>query len=53
MLQHMQRRHARIAQHKHDSTPATPIIHGAPEITYGRDIHASQTIFIKNNRLTF
>ena len=27
-------------------------IHGAPEITYGHAIHASQTIFIKINCLT-
>ena len=29
------------------------IIRGAPEITYGCAVHASQTISIKNNRLTF
>ena len=28
-------------------------IHGAPEITYGHAICASQTIFIKINHLTF
>ena len=28
-------------------------IHGAPGITYGRAIHASRMIFIKNNHLTF
>ena len=33
--------------------PATLIIHGMPEITYGHDVRASQTIFIKNNHLTF
>ena len=26
---------------------------GAPEITYGRAVHASQPIYIKINRLTF
>ena len=29
------------------------IKYGAPEITYGCAVHASQTIFIKINRLTF
>ena len=29
------------------------IIRGAPGFTYGHAIHASQTIFIKINRLTF
>ena len=33
--------------------PAALIICGVPGITYGRAIHASQTIFIKNNCLTF
>ena len=30
-----------------------PIYPGMPGITYGHAIHASQTIFIKNNCLTF
>ena len=34
-------------------TPAILIKCGVPEITYGRAVHASQTIFIKINRLTF
>ena len=29
------------------------IKYGMPEITYGRAVHASRTIFIKINRLTF
>ena len=29
------------------------IIRGAPEIIYGHAVHASRTIFIKNNCLTF
>ena len=33
--------------------PAALIIHGAPEITYGRAVRASRTIYIKNNCLTF
>ena len=32
--------------------PATLCISGTPEITYGHAVHASQTIFIKNNHLT-
>ena len=32
---------------------ATLCIHGAPGITYGCAVHASQMIFIKNNRFTF
>ena len=30
-----------------------PNIRGAPEITYGRAVRASRTIYDKNNRLTF
>ena len=37
----------------HAGKPATLIIHGAPGITYGHAIRAGQTIFIKNNPLTF
>ena len=37
----------------HAGKLATLIIRGAPEITYGRAIRASRTIFIKINRLTF
>ena len=33
--------------------PAALIIRGTPEITYGRAVRASQTIYIKINRLTF
>ena len=43
----------RIARRAHAGKPAALIICGTPEITYGRAIHASQTIFIKINRLTF
>ena len=43
----------RITQHVHAGTPATLIIHGVPEITYGHDIRAGRTIFIKNNCHTF
>ena len=32
---------------------AALIIRGTPEITYGRAVRASRTIYIKNNRLTF
>ena len=32
--------------------PAALIIRGAPEITYGRAVRASRTIYIKNNCLT-
>ena len=39
--------------HTHAGKLATLCIHGAPEITYGHAIHASQTIFIKINCLTF
>ena len=53
VLLHVQLHHARIARHMHTSTPATLIIRGAPESTYGCDIHASQTIFNKINCLTF
>ena len=50
---HMQRHHARIVQHVHADKPATLCIRGAPGITYGHAVHASQMIFIKNNSLTF
>ena len=40
-------------RHMHAGKPATLCIHGMPEITYGHAIHASQTIFIKINHLTF
>ena len=43
----------RIAQRAHTVKPAALIIRGAPGITYGHAFHASQTIFIKNNHLTF
>ena len=46
-------RHACIAWHMHAGKPATLCICGAPGITYGRAICASQMIFIKNNCLTF
>ena len=39
--------------HTHAGKLATLCIRGVPEITYGHAIHASQTIFIKNNHLTF
>ena len=34
----------------HTCKPAAPIM---PEITYGHAVHASRTIFIKINHLTF
>ena len=37
----------------HAGKPATQIIRGAPGFTYGHAIHSGQTIFIKNNHLTF
>ena len=37
----------------HAGKLATLIIHGAPGFTYGCAVCASQTVFIKNNRLTF
>ena len=37
----------------HAGKPAALCKRGAPEITYGHAIHASQTRFIKINRLTF
>ena len=37
----------------HAGKPAALIIRGAPGITYGHAVHASQTIFIKNTCLTF
>ena len=53
VLQHVQWRHVHIARRVHTGKPAALIIHGAPEITYACAIHASQTIFIKINRLTY
>ena len=50
---HVHGRHMRIAWRAHASKPAALIIRGAPGITYGCTIRASQTIFIKINRLTF
>ena len=41
------------ARRAHSGKPATLSIRGAPEITYGRAVRASRTIYIKNNRLTF
>ena len=41
------------AQRAHAGKPTALIIRGVPEITYGRVIRASRTIFIKNNRLTY
>ena len=37
----------------HTGKPAALIIRGAPGVTYGHAVHASRTIFIKNNCLTF
>ena len=37
----------------HTGKPAILITHGTPGITYGCAIHEGQTIFIKNNHLTF
>ena len=37
----------------HAGKPATLNIRGAPEITYGRAVRASRTIYNKINRLTF
>ena len=37
----------------HTGKPAALIIHGAPEITYGRAVRAGQIISIKINHLTF
>ena len=37
----------------HAGKPADPSIRATPEITYGRVVRASRTIFIKINRLTF
>ena len=41
------------ARRMHAGKPAALIICRVPGITYGRAVRASQTIFIKNNRLTF
>ena len=51
--QHVQSRHACIARRVCAGKPAALTIRGAPEITYGRAVRASRTIFIKINRLTF
>ena len=53
MVRHVQRCHVRIVWHVHAGKLATLIICGMPGITYGHAIHASQTIFIKINCLTF
>ena len=53
MVLQVQCHHARIARHAHAGKPATLCIRGMPGITYECAVHASQTIFIKNNRLTF
>ena len=53
VLPHMQWHHARIMWHAHAGKPATLIIRGAPGITYGRDVHAGQMIFININCFTF
>ena len=42
-----------VARRMHAGKPAALTICGAPEITYECALHASQTLFIKNNRLTF
>ena len=49
VLPHMQRYHMHIAQHMHAGKPAALCKCGAPEITYGHAICASQMIFIKIN----
>ena len=41
MLLHVQCHHAHIMQRMHAGKTATLSIHGMPEITYGRAIHAS------------
>ena len=43
----------RASHGAHAGKPATLIIHGVRGITYGCAIRTGQTIFIKNNRLTF
>ena len=45
--------HRATRARRHAGKPAALIIRGAPEITYGRAVRASQTIYIKINRLTF
>ena len=50
---HMQCHHACITLCVHAGKLATLCVCGMPGITYGHAIHASQTIFIKNNCLTF
>ena len=49
----MSQRHVRIARRTQAGKPAALIIRRAPGITYGCADHASQTIYIKINRLTF
>ena len=44
---------AHRAVHTHAGKLAALIICGVPGITYGRAVHASRTIFIKNNHFTF
>ena len=44
---------ARAVTSCHAGKPAALNIRGAPEITYGRAVHASRTIYNKINRLTF
>ena len=44
---------AHRADGAHVGKPVALIIRGTPEITYGHAIHASRTIFIRNNCLTF
>ena len=45
--------HRAACARRHAGMPAILIIRGMPKITYGCDIHASQTIFINNSCLTF
>ena len=53
VLLYVQRCHVCNMQPVHAGKPATLCICGVPGITYGHAVHASQTIFIKNNHLTF
>ena len=50
---HVQWHHARIVWRMHAGKQATLCIRGAPGITYGHAICASQMIFMKTNHLTF
>ena len=45
--------HRAMRARRQASRPADLSIRGTPEIAYGRAVHASRTIFTKNNRLTF